>query len=84
MHKFVKFYIRFKVGFTWGLPGSSMVKNLPAIQETNVQSLGQEDPLEDQWQLTPVFLPGESHGWRGLVGYSPQGCKRVGYDVATK
>ena len=24
---------------------------------------------------TPVFLPGESHGWRSLVGYSPQGCK---------
>ena len=23
----------------------------------------------------PVFLPGESHGWRNLVGYSPQGCK---------
>ena len=23
----------------------------------------------------PVFLPGESHGQRSLVGYSPQGCK---------
>ena len=23
----------------------------------------------------PVFLPGESHGWRSLVSYSPQGCK---------
>ena len=28
-----------------------------------------------KWQPTPVFLPGESHGWRGLVGYSPWGCK---------
>ena len=28
-----------------------------------------------EWQPTPVFLPGESHGWRGLVGYSPQGRK---------
>ena len=27
------------------------------------------------WQCTPVFLPGESHGWRILVGYSPQGHK---------
>ena len=27
------------------------------------------------WQLTPVFLPGESHGQRNLVGYSPQGSK---------
>ena len=24
---------------------------------------------------TPVSLPGESHGWRNLVGYSPWGCK---------
>ena len=28
-----------------------------------------------KWQPTPVFLPGESHGWRGLVGYSLWGCK---------
>ena len=27
------------------------------------------------WQPTPVFLPGESHGQRSLVGYSPWGCK---------
>ena len=28
-----------------------------------------------QWQPTPVLLPGKSHGWRSLVGYSPSGCK---------
>ena len=28
-----------------------------------------------KWQSTPVFLPGESPGWRSLVGYSPWGCK---------
>ena len=28
-----------------------------------------------KWQPTPVFLPGESHGWRTLVGYSPRGHK---------
>ena len=28
-----------------------------------------------EWQPTPVFLPGESHGWRSLVGYSPWGLK---------
>ena len=28
-----------------------------------------------KWQPTPVFLPGESHGWRSLVGYSPQVTK---------
>ena len=31
-----------------GFPGSSVVKNLPAMQETQVQSLGQEDPLEKE------------------------------------
>ena len=28
-----------------------------------------------KWQLTPVFLPGKSHGRRSLTGYSPWGCK---------
>ena len=28
-----------------------------------------------QWQPTPVLLPGKSHGWRSLVGYSPWGLK---------
>ena len=32
-------------------------------------------PWRRKWQSTPVFLPGESHGWRSLVGYSPQGRK---------
>ena len=27
-----------------------------------------------KWQPTPVFLPGESRGWRSLVGCSPWGC----------
>ena len=47
------------------------VKNLPAMQETQVQSLGWEDPLEKEWQPTPVLLPGESHGQRSLADYSP-------------
>ena len=49
------------------------VKNLLAMQETQVQSL--EDPLENGMQPTPVFLPGEFHGQRSLVGYSPWGSK---------
>ena len=32
-------------------------------------------PWRKAWQPTPVFLPGESHGQRSLVGYSPQGHK---------
>ena len=51
-----------------------MVKK-SACQEMQVQSLGQKDPLEKEMAPTPVFLPGESHGQRSLVGYSPWGCK---------
>ena len=32
------------------------------------------------WQPTPIFLPGKSHGQRGLVGYSPWGSKEVGHN----
>ena len=32
-------------------------------------------PWRREWQLTPVFLPGESHGQRSLEGYSSWGCK---------
>ena len=51
------------------------VKSVPAMQETQVQSLGQEDPWRKAWQPTLIFLPGESHGQRSLAGYSPQGRK---------
>ena len=34
-------------------------------------------PWRRAWQLTPVFLPGESHGQRSLVGYGPQGWKEL-------
>ena len=49
------------------------VKNLPEIQENQVQSLGQEDPLEKGMATHSVFLPGESYRQRSLVGYSPWG-----------
>ena len=44
-----------------------MMKNLPVMQETWVQSLGREDLLRREWQPTPVFLPGEVHEQRSLV-----------------
>ena len=45
------------------------------MQETWIQCLGWEDRLEKAWQPTPVFLPGEFHRHRSLVGYSPWGPK---------
>ena len=56
---------------------AQMVKNLPAMQETWVWSLGQEIPWRRKWLPTPIFLPGESHGQRNLVGYSPWGHKEL-------
>ena len=47
---------------------TQMVKNLPAIQKMQVQSLGQEDPLEIVRLTISVFLPGESHRERSLDG----------------
>ena len=49
----------------------TMLKRLPPMRETWVRSLA----WRRKWQPTPVFLPGESHGLRNLVGYSPRGCK---------
>ena len=48
-----------------------MVKDLPAVQETCVQSLGWEAPPEKDslfWQTSPVFLPAEFHGLKSLEG----------------
>ena len=45
------------------------------MQETRVQSWVGKIPWRREWLPTPVFLPGESHGQRGLAGYSPQRCK---------
>ena len=50
------------------------VKNLPAMQETSVRSLHQEDSLEKERTTHSIFLPVESHGQRSLVGYSLWGC----------
>ena len=54
---------------------AQMVKCLPAMRETWVRSLGQDDPWRRKWQPTPVLLPGKSHEQRSLVGYSPWGHK---------
>ena len=52
-----------KVGFIWGLWCSS---NFMFVSKINGRR---------QWQPTSVLLPGKSHGWRTLVGYSPWGLK---------
>ena len=55
---------------TGGFPGGSVIKNLPAKQETLVQFLGQEDLLEKEMATHSSIFAGKSHGQRSLVGYS--------------
>ena len=57
---------------------AQMLKNLPVLRKTWVRSLGWEDPLE-KGMATQVFLPGEFHGEKSLVGYSPWGWEE--YDT---
>ena len=56
-----------------GFPVVQTVKKPLAVREMQVQYLGWEDARRRDWQPTPVFLPGESHGQRSLAGYSPWG-----------
>ena len=50
---------------------AQVVSNLPAMQETQVRSLGPEDPLEEEMATHSYILPGEFHGQRSLTGYGP-------------
>ena len=51
------------------------LKHLPAVWETWVRSVGQEDPLEKEIATHSSILAWRIPGWRRLVGYSPQGRK---------
>ena len=61
-------------------PGGSVVKNLPTCRRCTRHwfnpRIGKVS-WKRAWQPTPVFLPGESHGQRSLVGYSPLGHKEL-------
>ena len=73
---------------SFGLPKwLSGKKNPPAKQEAQempVQSLGWEDPLKEEMATHSVFLPGESHGQRNMVGCSLWSHRRIRHDLATK
>ena len=62
---------------------SQMVKNLPAMQETQIRSLGQEDPLEKGMATNSSILAWiipwtEEHG-----GLQSMGLQRIGHDSKT-
>ena len=56
---------------------AQMIKNLPIVQGTRVQSLGWEDPLEKGKATHSSILAWRSHEPRSLVGYSVWGCKEL-------
>ena len=47
------------------------------MQDTQIQSLGQEDPLEEETATQSSILAWRIHGQRSLVSYSPWGCKEL-------
>ena len=57
----------------WGFPAGSVVKNLPVSAGDRFDACVTKIPWWRNWQPTAVFLPGESHGQRSLVGYNPWG-----------
>ena len=61
-----------------------LIKNLLAMRETWVQSLGSEDPLEEGMEPASVFLPGESLWTEEPGGLQFMGSQRVGHHWATK
>ena len=68
----------------WGLPSGLVVKNLPAIQEMQVRSLGQEDPLEEDMATHSSILAWRIPWTEEPGGLKSMGLRRVGYDLATK
>ena len=73
-----KFFEDKRYTYDLGFPGNSVVKNLPANERDTidmVQSLDQEDSLEEEMATHSVFLSEKFHGQKSLVGYSPRGHK---------
>ena len=63
---------------------AQMVKNLRAMQETQVQALGWEDPLEKGMAMHSNNLTWEIPWTEEPGGLQPLGSQRVGQDLATK
>ena len=61
----------------WASLVAQTLKNLPAMQEIWVKSLGWEDPLEEDMATHSSILAGEFHGQRGLAGHSLWGRKEL-------
>ena len=65
----------------WGFPGGAVAKNPPAYvgdsRDLGLIPESGRSPGGGHGRPTPLFLPGEFHGQRSLVGYSPCSCKEL-------
>ena len=70
-------FFHFIFWHNWASLVAQTVKSLPATQETGFNAWVGKMPWRREWLPTSVFLPGEFHGERSLLGYSPQCCKEL-------
>ena len=63
-------------GLTWGFPGDSVVKNHLPMQETQVQSPGQEDPLEKEMATHSSILAWRIPRTEELGGLQSMGSQK--------
>ena len=67
-----------------GFPGGSAVKNLPAMQEMGSESLGLEDPLENEMATHSSILAWKFSWTEDPGGLQCMGLQKVRHDLATK
>ena len=67
--------VSYPLQYSWASLVAQLVKNLPAMWETWVQSLGWEDPLEKRYATHSSIL-----AWRILWTVKSMASQRVGYD----
>ena len=70
----------FRIGRAMGFPGDSVVKNLRAVRETRVRSLGQEDSLEMEMAAHSSIVAWRSPWTEEPGGLQSRGLQRVGHD----
>ena len=70
----------YPIQYSWASLVSQMVKNLPVVRETWLQSLGWEDPMQEGMATHSSILPGESPWTEEPGGLQSMGSQRVRHD----
>ena len=81
LQRFGHDWVTFTFTFPWWLSGK---ESTCQYRKCRFEPWVRMIPWGREWQPTPVFLPGKSHGQRSLAGYSQWGCKRVRHNLGTK